>query len=94
MSDAAHDASERALLGAGTHHDPHRYLGVHRGVVRAFHPDAVRCEAFCESGAAPLELAAQGSGVFAGALPAGAAAGLRPRVRSAGARFCSPGSRA
>ena len=89
MSHARHDEAERALLRDGTHHDPHRYLGVHRAtrdgvgsdrVLRAFHPDAARCEALFGS-APPLELASLGSGIFEGVLPAGADPAPRYRVR-------------
>ena len=90
MSDALHDEAERALLRAGTHHDPHRFLGVHAStrdgvgagrLVRAFHPDAVRCEAFFDAAGSSVELASLSEGVFEGALPAGVAASPRTRVR-------------
>ena len=70
VSSARHDEAERALLRDGTHHDPHRYLGVHTAtrdgvesgrLLRAFHPDAVRCEALLGA-AAPLELARSAPG--------------------------------
>ncbi len=64
---------DAALLLAGDHRDPHRYLGVHpasdatgrRGlVVRAMHPDAVG--ASCTSGGSTFEMrsVAQDSGIF------------------------------
>jgi len=88
MSDARHEQNERALLRSGTHHDPHRYLGVHPAtqsgvasgrILRAFHPEAVRCEALLDS-APPVELTGFGDGVFEGALPADTPADARPRL--------------
>jgi 1,4-alpha-glucan branching enzyme len=90
VSQPTHEAAERALLVAGTHHDPHRYLGVHGStrdgvaggrVVRAFHPDAVRCEAFLDAGVAPIELEARGFGVFEAELSADAPVSRRTRLR-------------
>jgi 1,4-alpha-glucan branching enzyme len=67
---------DRARLVAGAHHDPHVWLGAHpatqdgvEGVIlRAFHPDAVRCEArLASGGVAPLTPI--GAGLFAAFLP-------------------------
>src|ERR1700722_9412027 len=46
-------SAELALLVAGRHGDPHRVLGRHGGVVRAFRPDATAMRLVVESGGEP-----------------------------------------
>jgi 1,4-alpha-glucan branching enzyme len=57
---------ELELVVAGRHSDPHRVLGLHDGVVRAYRPDATGMRLICD-GQAPLEMKAiHPAGLFEG----------------------------
>ena len=62
------DEKDAQRLLAGEHHDPHSILGIHQTeagrVIRAFHPDAESCVAFCLDGRSQV-LQPLGRGLFA-----------------------------
>jgi len=62
MREGTHTLSDRARLLALDHDEPHRILGPHGDVVRAFHPDATSCE-LLEGGGARV-MTAIGPGLF------------------------------
>ena len=61
------DPADLARLVNGDHDDPHRLLGVHAAVVRAFHPDALRCELILGDDASAMN--PLGGGVFEAFVP-------------------------
>jgi len=71
MSGRAELATDRALLAARDHHEPHRVLGAHPGddgvAIRVFRPDA-RAVTVHAAGSQPLELEHLGDGLYAGVL--------------------------
>jgi 1,4-alpha-glucan branching enzyme len=56
---------ELELIVAGRHSDPHRVLGLHGGVVRAYRPDAVGMRLLCDGRATEMKMV-HPAGVFEG----------------------------
>jgi 1,4-alpha-glucan branching enzyme len=73
MADTADESDwEIELIVAGEHSDPHRVLGLHDGVVRAYRPDALAMRVTPVEGAEPIEMVrVHPAGVFEAPVPEG-----------------------
>ena len=64
--------SELELIVAGEHSDPHRVLGLHDGMVRAYRPGSVAMRVVPRGAAGPIEMTrAQPAGIFEALVPSG-----------------------
>jgi 1,4-alpha-glucan branching enzyme len=72
---------ELEQIVAGRHGDPHRVLGPHDGLVRAFRPDAVAMRVVVDGDHTEL-VKIHPAGVFEGKLPPGAGSGTHYRLQA------------
>jgi len=72
IAETAESDWEIELIVAGEHSDPHRVLGLHDGVVRAYRPDAQAMRVTPVDGDRPIEMArVHPAGVFEADVPSG-----------------------